>query len=1364
MYEISCFNSPLELDSYPSPLSSITCDFTIKILVTNILDQSGPPSEVALDSQKSWLVNSISKNETSAIYLFYVQTTNGTFTSNISIQGFPESNININYSIIKLSDTFLYRIKFTNSNVRSRTEPTWKVTLPINENEFSFNLTYKYETTPTILDSEISNFTLYPNQQSLVAMPIFYGQIIKFKITKTNITNIPNLQLSFYGMVDLVVRPILGSLGDIEFIASCYIFFPGQFSLFYQNAQLNYSSFDFSNQVQIPNILLSTNTEVLLDNMTIPTYTVGLNFNENYDFKIIYYEQTYIINRYTEKFPFGFTGGNNLNFNLTISSIVNQVYAGKLTFSFLGYGFVKPIDFSTFNEIQFNDTITGKIQNINSIYLGNFKYILQFKVSTNGGPYPIHSITHQGVVDESSLALSPINLVSGDLFDGIWETIYDGVLGGKDSKEYLKVFTSTGMASFYNFDSPFSLENKNSMELPSVEVNEFNFEDLVNITFLYNNVHVTNQSVSNIIYFNFTNINKYRDLTIGFSLMDPKTLSDNQFDPLLSLNLKKVNEKYTFAEWVDNRYQVMFDIPANTMPGIANYYLIFTKELKIYSSELPQSAQLNLISKNIDIYGPIFSKIIKNTSNLPQDTFGWLVTIEDTINGLKNGYITVRGTIDSSLHNFTIEPSKAINGDKWIGEYEIYIKEHQSQCIQQSYEITDVVFYDTFGNQASFIKFSEDPVNSKFNPFVNYLNDTTIVTITPNNICSGNNDTSSPVLLSFTSSKSSLDVGLLDNRDVTFEFECEDQETGIRENQFPIVYLTTLNFDIHKCISTNSTPFQIRTKFTCTTTVPFGFGYRYGIILSVYGFINNGGYYSGYTTQSLGKLGFDHALTTDVFTENQPIITSTGPISNYGGKLMIYGRMLTCGGSFSYTSVLIKYSDDDISGGNYITLTPKTIFDSFILIENIKPTNQSIKIKISNSDALMESNEFTIEPTLFFFNYTDPIEPTNTPSETPSTTPTPTPTGTPSQTPTGSPNNTPIPTVSPIPTNPPQKCQGSPECGGSNQGICKNGGCICYPPFIGLTCTSQIIIVPQPSTNTTTPSTEIPIPSTDNNENNENISKSIFKSLISLVSLRELDFNGEEIKLYNFDKWIFTPLSSSKGLYETSINTDLNTYTNIRATLEWFNKSTTIEFANQQLEMNPSSIKYTIEINKYPFSKSLNTLQLVMSASLISSETNDICSSKEFGNTTNGDDSNYLKIQVDDHSVYGRFVKRAIIDSKVQSIENLLLDSSMKPISNSYSTQSYIGITIPQYSNQVIIDPDFSIIIDQRAASSNSENSICSNNSLSLSKGQIAGIIIGGVAFLSVIIVCMAYYFNKKKKDKILQRSINRKLEKVGQR
>ncbi|KAN0042456.1 hypothetical protein ACTFIV_005021 [Dictyostelium citrinum] len=1395
-YQIINVNSQLELEAYPSPISSSNCIFST-FFVINDIDSSGLPNQVLINGNEARLLFS---NQSSALYQFGVLVPNGTYTVTLTIPGFPDTasvntichypdvsllsvsiieDITYNeysyysavfklsgalirpleilsqqyYSIIRLSETYQYRITFSADFVRIQTSPSWQVSIPLYPDELSFNITYKNGTSPTILDNDIIDFEIYPNQTNVNAMPIYYGQIVKFKLTTPEITTIPNFRLNFLDILEFAVRPISGSLGNIEFITSCFAGYGGPYSLTYQNGQPGFanSKYNLTNTIAYSTgSFLSKDTPIPLnDNTTIPMFTTFSINNENFDFKTLIVESNPEFNEYSQGFPYGFIEGNNLKYNVSFSTITFPDYSTQLFLYVKTVLFSKTYNTTFFNYIAYNKSNAGIIQDIHSVYLGNFKFLIQIKAFTIG-KYQIKNIKLNGQSEKNSINIQPYHLVRGTLFNGVWGILYDSILGDNNQLNSLVINTFCGVSRDYLSGTPISLDNPNKRyQLPTIGFNEFNFEDLVNITFLYNNVHVTNQSVSNIMYFNFTNISNYKDISIGFSLMDPKTLADNQFDSLLNPMLHTMDDDFIFAEWVVNRYQVMFDIPANTMPGIANYYLTFSKEIKIFSSELPQSAQLNLISKNIDIYGPIFSKIIKNPSNLPQDTFGWLVTIEDNVNGLKNGYITVRGTIDSSLHNFTIEPSKAIKGDKWVGEYEIYIKEHQSQCIHQSYEITDVVLYDTFNNIASYTKFEISGKNSRYNPFINYINGTFINTVEPDNIiCSGISDASGPTLLSFKSSTPSLDVGSLNGRNITFEFESQDQQTGIRENQFPIVYLTTLNLDIHKCISTNSTPFQTTTKFTCTTTVPIGFGYPTDIVLSVYGFINNGGYYSGYSTQSLKDSGFDYSLNTTIYTENQPIITSTNSITNYGGSLMIYGRKLAYGniGDIQSILVLLKYSDDG-NGGIYISFTPKTIYDSFILIEGIRATNQSFTIKITSSSTSIESNEFTVTPKLFFFNYTAPIEPTISPTTSPSSTPT------------TSPSLTPIPTVSPIPTNPPQKCQGNPECGGSNQGICKEGGCVCYPPFIGLTCTSQIIIVPQPSTNSTNPSTEIPIPPTDNSQDSEDISKAIFKSLISLVSLRELNFKGEETKLYTFDKWIFTPLNNNKHLYETSINSNSNTITNISATLEWFNKSTTVEFANQQLQMNPSSIKYTIEINEYPFSQSLNTLQLVMSASLISSETDDICSSKEFGNTTNGDDSNFLKIQVDNHSVYGRFIKRAIIDSKVQSIENVLLDSTMKPISTSHSTQSYIGITIPQYSKQVIIDPDFSIIIDQRAASSNSENSICSNNSSSLTKGQIAGIIIGGVAFLAVIIVCTIYYFHKTKKNRVFRQSIKNKLE-----
>ncbi|KAM9970457.1 hypothetical protein ACTFIR_002313 [Dictyostelium discoideum] len=350
-----------------------------------------------------------------------------------------------------------------------------------------------------------------------------------------------------------------------------------------------------------------------------------------------------------------------------------------------------------------------------------------------------------------------------------------------------------------------------------------------------------------------------------------------------------------------------------------------------------------------------------------------------------------------------------------------------------------------------------------------------------------------------------------------------------------------------------------------------------------------------------------------------------------------------------------------------------------------------------------------------------------------------------------------FPTITPIPTNPPQKCLGNPECGGKNQGICSSTGCICYSPWIGTTCTSQIIIVPQPSINTTKPNVEIP---TDNNvqsseTNSEESQKMIFKSLISLVSLRELDFNNKEVNNYKFDQWIYTPINEFKNQYFTTVSN-----TNITATLEWFNQSTPIQFANQNLTMNPSSIKYTIEITEYQFKSSLNQLQLVMEASL-TTNSNDICTLNQFGNTSTGDNSNYLKIQIENHSLYGRFIKRAIIDNNVKSISNVLLDSSLNVIdSSSSSLQSFIGITIPNYRNSIIVDLDFSVLIDSKSAS-DEDNSVCTKNNSGLTTAQLAGII-GSIAFAAVIIIGVIYIIIKKNKQKKFVDSVNRKMAEMN--
>ncbi|KAM9976056.1 hypothetical protein ACTFIR_009897 [Dictyostelium discoideum] len=164
-----------------------------------------------------------------------------------------------------------------------------------------------------------------------------------------------------------------------------------------------------------------------------------------------------------------------------------------------------------------------------------------------------------------------------------------------------------------------------------------------------------------------------------------------------------------------------------------------------------------------------------------------------------------------------------------------------------------------------------------------------------------------------------------------------------------------------------------------------------------------------------------------------------------------------------------------------------------------------------------------------------------------------------------------------------------------------------------------------------------------------------------------------------------------------------------------------------------------------------------MKASISVNKTNEVCSDKEFGETSNGDDSNYLKVQVDNHSLYGRFIKRALIDSIPRSIENVQLDSSMNIVDSASQSQSFIGISVPFFKKQIIIDPDFSILV---GSPSNSGSSICSLNDSSgnFSKTKISAIVICGFLGIVTVSTIAIYSYYKKKHDRNVLKELRLKL------
>ncbi|KAM9995147.1 hypothetical protein ACTFIY_001315 [Dictyostelium cf. discoideum] len=339
----------------------------------------------------------------------------------------------------------------------------------------------------------------------------------------------------------------------------------------------------------------------------------------------------------------------------------------------------------------------------------------------------------------------------------------------------------------------------------------------------------------------------------------------------------------------------------------------------------------------------------------------------------------------------------------------------------------------------------------------------------------------------------------------------------------------------------------------------------------------------------------------------------------------------------------------------------------------------------------------------------------------------------------------------PITTDPPKQC--IDNCGAPNNGICTSSGCVCISPWIGNDCKSKIILIPQPSLNYSNPITDILL--IDNK-----VDTKLFRSLISIVKLRELDFQSKQVNSFTFIEWEYFKVNESTNQYKSNI-TNLGLTTFITVTLQWFENETNVVFANQNIKMNPSSIKYTIEISEYKFRSNLNQLQLVMMASLSVNKTNDICSNKEFSETSSGDDSNYLKIQIDDHSLYGRFIKRALIDSIPRSIDNVPLDSSMNQVDSSSLSQSYIGISVPYFKKQIIIDPDFSVLLSSSSDSFKSESSICSFNKESkFSGGLISAIVLCSFFVFASLVAMVLYHYYKKRYDRNIVKEIQLKLSK----
>ncbi|KAF2076836.1 hypothetical protein CYY_001864 [Polysphondylium violaceum] len=729
-------------------------------------------------------------------------------------------------------------------------------------------------------------------------------------------------------------------------------------------------------------------------------------------------------------------------------------------------------------------------------------------------------------------------------------------------------------------------------------------------------------------------------------------------------------------------YQSNFTMKAGSIAKVVNYYIVAPKNVLITSDDISWIPGSQLRISSND--GDIMPPLVKQITLNPGKSFNYDPVASSTMSWT----IELEPSVNAFKNGTVVFKSNVdLLGYKFTfsqtndNVFTFPIK--HSKCLIQEYYIAYLSLEDVNGNLSEF-DYDDLQEIRKISPLLKFSNleDFNIVVSCAASINLA--DIYPPELFSLQLNTTTIHTKTMD-RSLQFSIALSDAN-NISLRHKPTVYFQRNGRNdvlLLELDFVEQTSADGLWRFTGSITFPYGYAFGETVFFSMYGLLDEALNQKGYSSKQLSHTHFTNSISigTNV-TPLAPQLKGNSFITYIkGGDMWIYGNHL--GNQASDVKLQINYQD------------------SFSQVDILERSNLYIKISVASylKKAFLalvqvdgqQSNTLTITPSGQPFK-----------EET-------------------------------------IQCFG--DCGGPNNGVCVDGkGCICIKPWTGRDCQSQVIVGTTPNINQTRPDVNI-----DTNINGTGVS---FSSLISFVGIKELDLNGNQVEKYDFSSWYFTNKSiDSKtnydglmGLYQYNSSFGDG---NITVTLEYYSQAKDIVFGNKLIHLLPYSLKYTISLGKYSFKLSTNTLQLIMSAQVSSNEI-DSCTYKERYNSS---DSQYIVIQVNKNTLRSRFIDIGKVDSRITSITNVILNdhNSSESNSNNKDTQTFVGINIPYYGKDVLLDPDFALLVDTRSAS-DKQGSICSAKSKSgLSKTQLIGIIIGSVCAGLILLFFLSYLIYKKK-------------------
>ncbi|KAF2070035.1 hypothetical protein CYY_008643 [Polysphondylium violaceum] len=689
-------------------------------------------------------------------------------------------------------------------------------------------------------------------------------------------------------------------------------------------------------------------------------------------------------------------------------------------------------------------------------------------------------------------------------------------------------------------------------------------------------------------------------------------------------------------------FLIRIKIPRGFYPGQVQYYFNYPSWTNQFISGLfpnsPSQTKLNVkyydeASNKFDFLAPIIKKVSVSPAvefnATSTNTVSFALQVEDAVCGIKRISVNISSSIDPVIYTFSKNYSNSLSE-------QVVIDISVGHCLDQTFEIVDVFLEDGCGHKNFYHKYliSKNPPNPYFITPMWISDPLPVGRITCKNPIV---DTIAPTLVELDVYPKTLQA---DTNVVSIRFTVKDKgDAGINRRSKPTVYFQSSTKAPLAYVSVEDNVYNKSCiSYSVMARLPYGYG-DYGILLSIYGLMDNNINFKGYTSSDLASNSFDSFLLY-----NSTLITAIkkiSPVTTQGGSVTVYGTNL------SGKNITAYFRSVDGTFENTSSPLEKSLGQ---LVFQIPPVNVAALSLSLDIDGV-----FYTPPIIEILNYVQSIKPCS--------------------------NN----------------------C--TNRGVCTERGCECTYPHQGSDCSS--IIVPPDK-----------IEYSFGNYNPEGVQKVVavertLTSTISLFGIREVDHHNKLIKSYSIAKW-HKEEDQLGTTYTGFLDAVRYPSAQFKISVQYYKNPKQLDFAGERVLIDSNSFKFTITSIAFPFSSQLNNIQIILKTSL-KSDKQTCYNSTNFG-YTNSDETeiSWLELNSDDYKIYGKFIKKGIIDD----IDTIVRNSQIPPEDPEFkdyidSSTSLVALYIPYFKTKAVLDPPLALLMSSRDevnANNNNGDNINNNN------------------------------------------------------